>query len=104
MFDSVNDATFKQQLYNQYRQVIEQSKDEMMAVYITSAEAQMNYYHEQFNDKLKQVWHEQRSVPIEQKLTKAKLDLIEQRYNNISERVKLLYKFKAHKFHLTSIV
>ena len=105
--NSANDATItqtQQQLYIRYTQIIQQSKDEMMIVYLTSAEAQMHQYDKQFNDELKRMWQEQRSVRINQKLTKAMLILIEHHYNNISERVKFMYKFKAHRFHLNSVV
>jgi len=97
VFDSINDPNIRQQLCNQYRQIIQQSKDEMMKIYMTSAEAQMHQCHKQFNDELKQIWQEQQSLPIKQRLNEVMLDLIEQRHSNISERVKLMYKLKAHK-------
>ena len=89
LFDSIDDPTAReQQFYNRYRQVIQKSNDEMISLYLSSAETQMQHYHKHFNDELKRIWEEQRTARITEKLTAAMLHLIEQRYNNISDRVK----------------
>ncbi|CAF1083685.1 unnamed protein product [Didymodactylos carnosus] len=97
LFDSIDDPTAReQQFYNRYRQVIQKSNDEMISLYLSSAEAQMQYYQKHFNDELKRIWEEQRTARITEKLTVAMLHLIEQRYNNISDRVKCVYDFRVH--------
>jgi hypothetical protein len=97
LFDSIDDPTVReQQFYNRYRHVIQKSTDEMISLYLSSAEAQMQHYHKHFNNELKRLWEEQRSARITQKLSIVMLDLIEQRYNNISDRVKFVYNFRVH--------
>ena len=96
MFDSIDNPTAReQQFYNRYRQVIQKSNDEMISLYLSSAETQMQHYQKHFNDELKPIWDEQRSARITEKLSVAMLHLIEQRYNNISDRVKCVYNFRV---------
>ena len=97
LFDSSDDPTAEeQQFYDRYRQVIQKSNDEMIGLYLSTAEAQMQHYQKHFNDELKRIWEEQRTARITEKLTLVMLHLIEQLYNNISDRVKCVYNFRVH--------
>jgi hypothetical protein len=101
LFDSIGDATVREErFYNRYRHVIEKSTDAMIRLYLSTADAQMQHYHKQFNDELRQLWDEQRSTRINRKLSIAMLDLIEQRYTNISDRVKFVYNFRVQRLDL----
>ena len=93
----------QQQLYEEYRKVSEKAKQDMMALYLSSAEAQMHHYHDQFNTEMKQFWNEQRTLPTNQKFTEAMLNVLTQRYNNISESINYVYKYKAQCIHLESV-
>jgi hypothetical protein len=75
--------------------VIEQSKMDMFKLYINSATTQMQYYRHQYNDEIKKMCQDQRSLPDAQKLSRVMIDLIELRANIISGRIKCIYRFKA---------
>ena len=93
----------QQQLYEEYRKVSEKAKEDMMTLYLSSAEAQMHHYHDQFNTEMKQFWNEQRTLPTNQKFTGAMLNVLTQRYNNISESIDYVYKYKARYIHSKSV-
>jgi len=102
LFDSINNANVRQQLYAQYRQVIEQSKMDMFNLYISSATTQTQHYQRQHNDQIEKMGLDQRSLPQDQKLTPVMIDLIEQRANIITERIKCIYNFKAETLSVQS--
>ncbi len=103
LFDSIDNQNIRQQLYNQCIQAAQQAKEDMMKVCLSTAKAQMQRYHEQFNDELKQFWEEQRSLHYEQKLSEIMIHLLEQRYNNVSESVKCAYVYKTNLLRFNSV-
>ncbi|CAF4860368.1 unnamed protein product, partial [Rotaria sp. Silwood2] len=44
-FDAIGNQEVRQKLHDQYRSVAEQAKYDMIQLYLSSAEAQMNRYH-----------------------------------------------------------
>jgi hypothetical protein len=94
LFDSINNVQVQEQLYTQYKKIIEQSKIDMFNLYISSATTQMNRYQSQYNDGIKKMWQDQRLLSDNRKLTPAMIDLMEQRACIISERIKCIYNYK----------
>ncbi|CAF4785404.1 unnamed protein product, partial [Rotaria sp. Silwood2] len=92
----------RQKLHDQYRSVAEQAKYDMIQLYLSSAEAQMNRYHKQFYVKMTQFWLEQRSLPQDRKLSNTMIHLIEERYKNIIESVKCAYQYKMKLMRMNS--
>ncbi|CAF3116190.1 unnamed protein product [Rotaria sp. Silwood2] len=101
-FNTIGNQEVRQKLHDQYRSVAEQAKHDMIQLYLSSAEAQMNRYHKQFYVKMKQFWLEQRSLPQDRKLSNTMIHLIEERYKNISESVKCAYRYKMNLMRLNS--
>jgi hypothetical protein len=99
LFDQIEDQHMRRKLHDQYINVAKQAKDEMIQLCLSSAEAQMHRYHQQFTAKLKQFWQEQRSLPNDQKLPNIMINLMEQRWKNISESVKCAYKYRTDLIH-----
>ena len=93
----------QQQLYEEHRKVCEQANKDMMALYLSTAEAQMHHYRKQFNTEMKQFWNEQRTLPTNQKFTEIMADLITQRYTNVSESINCVYTYKAQLIRLNSV-
>jgi hypothetical protein len=98
-----NQDVRQQQLYEQYRKVVKQAKEDMMTLYLSSAEAQMHHYHKKFNTEMKQFWKEEQTLTMNQKSTEIMVKLIQQRYNNVSESVKCVYNYKAQLIRLNSV-
>ena len=90
-FNTIEDQHIRRRIHDQYKNIAQQAKDDMLKLTLSSVETQMTRYHQQFNGKLKQFWLEQRSLPYDQRLSHRMLDLIEQRYQNIVESVQCLY-------------
>ena len=103
LFDKIEDQHIRRKLHDQYINVAKQAKDEMIQLCLSSAEAQMHRYDQQFTAKSKQFWLEQRSLPNDQKLPDVMIDLIEQRWKNISESVKCAYQYRIELIHLSSM-
>ena len=102
LFNSIDDQNLRQKLHDQYFNVAQQAKEEMMKLYLSSAEEQMNRYHQQFAVKMKLVRDEPTSQANHPKLTLAMVRLIEQRQKNVSESVKCVYKYKSDLMRLNS--
>ena len=70
LFDSINNVDIREDLYTQYRQVIEQSKMDMFNLYSNCAQTQMQYYEREHKTmKLDNMWQAQRLLPQDQKLS-----------------------------------
>ena len=101
-FNTIEDQHIRRRIHDQYKNIAQQAKDDMLQLTLSSAETQMTRYHQQFNAQLKQFWLEQRSLPYDQRLSHRMLDLIEQRYQNIVESVQCVYTYKANLIRLNS--
>ncbi len=102
LFDSINNADVREQLYTQYRQVIEQSKMDMFNLYTNSAKTQMQHYQREHNNEIEKMRQDQRSLPLAQKLTRVMMDLIEKHADVIAERIKCIYNYRAQTLSMHS--
>ena len=82
--------------------MIEQSKKDMLNLYMNSATTQMQRYQREYHDQLKRICQDQQSLPQDQKVTPFMIDLIEQHGNLIAERIKCIYNFKAQTLSVQS--
>ncbi|CAM4819703.1 unnamed protein product [Rotaria magnacalcarata] len=92
-FNAIENGDIRQKSHDQYINIAQQAKEDMLQLYLSSAKAQMYRYRKQLNSKLKQFWLEQRSLPKDKKLTALIINLIEQRWKNMSESVQYIYPF-----------
>ena len=93
--DSIRDITMREKLYQQYKEVAELAKANMMTLSIETAEGQMRQYQKQFNTEMDQMWHNEKIVPSDQRLSPRMIHLMEQRLSNIDKRLACIYKYKA---------
>ena len=75
--------------------MIEQSKKDMLNLYMNSATTQMQRYQREYDDEFKRIYQDQKLAPF-------MIDLIEQRGNIIAERIKCIYNFKAQTLSVQS--
>ena len=88
----------RQRRADQYVDISRQAREKMRMLSVTCARAQHARCHKQHNDQVRQMWQEQRSAPIHRRLSQAMMDLIEQRFHNIDQRVQCLYMHKTRLF------
>ncbi|CAF1273820.1 unnamed protein product [Rotaria sp. Silwood1] len=102
LFDSISNANVQQQFYSQYKQIIEQTKKDMLDLYTQSATTQKMRYQNGYNEKLQKIREEQQLLPDEQKLTTKMIEIIEQRAHLIEERLKSIHYYKLEKLSVQS--
>lgn len=90
--------TIREQLMDQHHKTIEDYKQEMILLFLNSSKCYMTEMQNSFDDNMAQFWQYQRSLPLNQRLNPIILKLIEQRLNNLTEKVKCIYQ---HKLYLT---
>ena len=96
LIDSVQKSAIQQELYKEYKEVAEQSRNDLFNVYLSSAEEQREEYRKNYEDDLKQLSHDHGSSGDKQNIPPPMMiQLIKQRCNKISERIKCIYKFKT---------
>lgn len=90
MIESIENPTVRQELYQQYKEVAEQSRTTLFNIYLKSAEEQREDYKKKYEDQVKQMFcNKNEKLPI------TMLQLIDQRCQKISERIQCIYKFKT---------
>jgi hypothetical protein len=102
LIDHISNPRIRQQLYEQYKNVAEQARTNMMTVYMKCAEGQKQQCQNQYDIGLKEIYDIEKTLLSHQRLTKAMWDLIEHILANISARIECVYKFKRQLFHLKS--
>ena len=93
--DSISNVNLRQQLFNQYKEIAEQSRAKLSHVYMKSAQAQREEYKKKHEDNIQKMWSDYKSLNGNQKLSSAMIQLIDQCCDKIGERIKCIYKFKA---------
>ena len=96
--ESIEDQGIRQRLSERYTTIIRQSKSDMMALYIASAEAYMDECQIKFDTELAQMKEDQRSGSIERQLSPAMINVLERRLKNLGERLQCLYDLKIRFF------
>ncbi|CAF4185815.1 unnamed protein product [Rotaria sordida] len=95
LINSIQDPNIRQELFNQYQKIAEQSRLDMFNLYLKSAKIQMDECKKKFDADMKKLWHDQRSSFDNGKLSPVMINLIEQRCNKIGDRIRCTYVFKA---------
>ncbi len=92
--DTITDQKSRENLLDRYKKIIEQTKSEMMALYITIAEAKMHECQLKFAQDTVQMRPDQRSTTTETRLSPSMINIVEQRFTIIDERLQYLYTLK----------
>jgi hypothetical protein len=95
LIDSIQNSAIRQELVKPYKEVAEQSRNDLFNVYLRSAEEQREEYRKNYDDDFKKLSHEHGSLDDKQDIPPSMMiQLIKERCNKISERIKCSYKFK----------
>jgi hypothetical protein len=96
--DRIHDPTVRQRLSNRQEKILQQTKMEMIAILITTAETTMRQCQKEFDVAMTKLWHDYRHSSSDQRLTKSMIDLIDEHFTNITERFQAIYNFKLKYF------
>ncbi|CAF1364388.1 unnamed protein product [Adineta steineri] len=100
---TISNQDFQQQLNNQLTNAVEQAKNDILNLYVKTAETQMEHYGKQYYDKeLDKIFVGRKSLPVDQQLTTIMVNLLEERADNRKERIKYVNQFKIHCLHSNS--
>ena len=97
-FHSIRDETVRSRLGERYRKTIQQSKANLIAVFVEIAEAQMHQSQKEFDHQMNQLWHQYRSTEMDQPNSEAVINLIDQRLVNIIKRMQCTYQYQVNFF------
>ncbi|CAF4811077.1 unnamed protein product [Rotaria sp. Silwood1] len=99
----IKNQSIRQKLYDQYINIAQQAKKDMIQLCLSTAQAQMDRYHNEFNTKLKQFKLQEQSEENDKKFSSNMIHFIEQHWTNISEGVQRFYKYKHDFVRLNSV-
>ena len=102
IIDSIQNASIRQDLFQQYKEVAEQSRDALFNIYLQTAEEQREAYKKIYETNIMKMSSSQCSLNDEEKISPMMVHLINERCNKISERIQCIYKFKFQSFLLKS--
>jgi len=93
--DSIQNPAIRQQLFKQYKEVVEQARANIFTLYMTTAEEQRDEYKQKYDTnkkKMMDAYHS--SIGSNEQIDSIMLGLIHQCCQKMSERIQCLYKFK----------
>ena len=95
----------RQRRADQFGDIGRRACEKILMLSVTCAEAQYSRCHKEHNDQVRQMWQEQqRSAPMHRALSPRMIDLIEQRFHNIDQRVKCVTMHKTRRSQLNAAV
>ena len=100
--DSIQNATIRQQLFKQFKEIAEQSRAALFNFYLQSAEDQREEYKKKYDADTQKLYLSKESSNEKEKISSIMIHLIEERCNKIGERIEYIYKFKAQSFLMKS--
>ncbi|CAF3322185.1 unnamed protein product [Rotaria socialis] len=100
--DSVQNVTIRTALMKQFKEVAIQSRNKLFNVYLESAEDQREEYQKKHETNVKKINASQHTLNKNEKLSSTFVQLINERCNKISERIRYIYKFKSELILLKS--
>ncbi|CAM4929248.1 unnamed protein product [Rotaria socialis] len=95
LIDSIQNLTVQEGLKKQFKEVAIQSRIALFNMYLKSAEDQREEYKKKHEANVKKMDASQHTLNKNEKLSSTFVQLINERCNNISERIRCIYKFKS---------
>ncbi|CAF1516459.1 unnamed protein product [Adineta steineri] len=92
---TIENAEIRQQLLNQYKEVALNVRNNLFPLYLTTAEDQKEEFQKKFEENVKKVYTDDIFIDGNQNLSSTLIQIINQRCEKISERIKCIYKFKV---------
>ena len=89
--DSMHDLQTKQQSYNQYKNVAEQARNNMMVTYAECAEEQKQHYQYQYEVAMKEIQDIQRNLSFNEQLTDSMWTIIHQHLDLVSTHIEHIH-------------
>lgn len=96
-FNTIKDSDEQQKLFEEYQDVAQKARDDIMKLCIRVAEKMRDEHRDSFNVGIKHMWSYRNLAPAHEKISFVMIQLIEQRCQKISERIQCIYKFKKMK-------
>ncbi|CAF5066569.1 unnamed protein product [Rotaria magnacalcarata] len=91
---AIHDHRIRQEYLNRHEQIMETYKNEMMILLVHIAEIFMLEIQQLFDDEMAKLWQEQRCLPIKKRFNSTVLNLIEERFRNITKKVQCMSKYR----------
>jgi hypothetical protein len=99
--DSIENPTVRQELFEQLKEIAEQSRAALFNVYLKSNEDQKREYKTKHETNQKKMCSDDHhSIDNTRKIPQIMVQLINQRCQKINECIKCIYKFKTESFNL----
>ncbi|CAF4696475.1 unnamed protein product, partial [Rotaria sp. Silwood2] len=98
LINSIENLHIRQQLFNQYKSIAENSKVQLSALHIKAAEEQRDKYKKKYHDDVKQIWSDRHAAANHEKIPLLMIELINERCKKIGESIQSIYKFKVQCF------
>jgi len=95
LIDSIQNPDIRQQFIERYKETSERARNAILNLYMKAAEEQRDEYRKKFDANMKKMWSDRHSSSVNEKIPLIMINLIEQRYKKISERIQCIYKFKT---------
>lgn len=87
----------RQHIFQQFQSIAEKARNDIFEIDLTTAEQQRTEYRKKYENNIKRMWSTDRSSTNQMEfLSRAMIQLITARCQNISERIECIYKFKAN--------
>ena len=100
LINSISNPVIRQQLLQQYKEIAVQTRANIFTLYLKSAEEQRKEYKQKHRTNYEQMQAAYHSSNDNEKISSQMLDLINRRYQKISERIQCIYKFKSQSINL----
>ncbi|CAF3153786.1 unnamed protein product [Rotaria socialis] len=91
---AIDDPRIRQEYLNRHEQIMETYKSEMMILLVYIAEIFMLEIQQLFDDEMAKLWQEQHCLPIKKRFNSIVLNLMEQRFANITKKVQCISQYK----------
>ncbi|CAF1289505.1 unnamed protein product [Rotaria sordida] len=102
LINSIQNATIRQELFKQYKEVAEQLRAALFDVYLQSAEDQREEYKKKYEIDEQKMNSSKDSLDEKERISSIMIHLINQRCNKISERIKCIYNFRSQSILMKS--
>ena len=94
LIHTIQSHSLRQSLSDRQAIVIRQYIEQMKSLWMTIAETQMSHAQQCFDHDMAKFWQDQHTLPFHQRFNPTILNLIDQRFTNITEKVQAIYQYK----------
>ncbi|CAF5086791.1 unnamed protein product [Rotaria sp. Silwood1] len=102
-FKTIEDESIRQKLHDQYVNIAQQAKKDMIQLCVSTAQTQKDQSAKEFNTRLEQFKLKQQSLPHHKQFTSNMINLIEEHWKQISASVESAYTYKLDLMRLTFV-